>query len=382
MSAIRDTIARVAEEEGIDPAYALSVAERESNFKPNAGGTGTIRGLFQLTGANRRRYGQTDDADVEEQTRAFARLTHALRQEMTAKLGREPSPGELYTGHHFGGTRAARIITTQGDLSPSDIFSAREMAGNPHFSRARTGGELSQSIVADIDKRMTKHGGGAPPGGQPGSDYASHGQPVDVASNENAKGYAGHDFAEHGEPIDVASNPDGKDIDYSQHGQPVERASNNLGPPEDEGRKVGFGGFSGQQSQQQPASSTATDWARLSREMLAEEKRKDARWNKAPESENVDDRREQPREEIDPLQDALQAKLNTRMRLAQPLPPPTPLADAAGYQQAGMPPMMAQAPPIPMIVTRQRAMQPIPGVQMPPLPSLPQIPQFGGLGLQ
>lgn len=173
---IRDTIARVAREEGIDPAYALAVAERESSFNPNAGGVGTIRGLYQFTGANHRKYGVADNANVEDQTRAFARFSRDLRQEMTQTLGRVPTDAELYSGHHMGGARAARILSGQhADLAPSDIFSPREMAGNPHFGRARTAGDLTKSITADIDRRMAKHGGAAVAQAPGSVDFAAFG---------------------------------------------------------------------------------------------------------------------------------------------------------------------------------------------------------------
>lgn len=212
------TIRRVAEEEGISPAYALAVAERESNFNPQSGGTGTIRGLYQFTGANRRKYGLSDNADVETQTRAFARLSRDLDKEMAPHLGRAPTDGERYSGHHLGGTRAARIVSgAHAGYAPSDLFSPREMAGNPHFAKARTGGELSQSIVGDIDRRMAKYGGASPensgknlPSG--GVDFAQFGQPVEGAPDNKTE--------------QIAQNPNtsqsGGKIDFAAFGQPHE----------------------------------------------------------------------------------------------------------------------------------------------------------------
>lgn len=174
--ALRDTIARVAREEGIDPAYALAVAERESNFNPNASGTGTIRGLFQMTQASRRGVGQADSASVEDQVRGFARHTKAVQNEMRSVMGRAPTPEETYLGHHFGGVRAGRTVAGHySGYAPGDVFSPREMAGNPHFGKAASMDQLAGSITGDISRRRSKFGGDGAPGGGGKVDFAQFG---------------------------------------------------------------------------------------------------------------------------------------------------------------------------------------------------------------
>lgn len=164
-ASLRDTIARVAAEEGIDPAYALAVAERESSLNPNAGGKGTIRGLYQMTGANRKKYGQADDAGVEDQVRAFARFTNDQRADMAKRLGRDPTNSELYLGHYWGPQRAAAAVSGayQGH-TPGDVFTPRELEGNPNLRRYPSMDHAVADISADMERRFGKFGGAAPAG--------------------------------------------------------------------------------------------------------------------------------------------------------------------------------------------------------------------------
>lgn len=242
---IRDTIARVAQEEGIDPSYALAVAERESSFNPNAHASKTIYGLFQMNGGERAKYGAGNSADPETQTRAFAGYTRDLQAEMSRQLGRAPTNNETYLGHFWGGPRASRTISgAQAGLSPQDMFTRRELAENPELARGSSAGGLASNIMGDIGRRQAKYGGDQgnnPDSGnfrQNPSDFSRFGQPMDgaagaqVASNET-------NFAQFGRAQDEGSSPPtpdkpkqtpqspGSEIDLSQYGV----AANTIRPP-------------------------------------------------------------------------------------------------------------------------------------------------------
>lgn len=250
MDDIRAIIARVAREEGIDPAYALAVAERESRFKPNAGGTGTIKGLFQLTGTNRRRYGVADDASVEDQVRGFGRLTKDVQREMRSAMGRDPTHEETYLGHHFGGVRGGRTAAGRyAGMSPSDVFSPLEMRGNPHFRKAGTMDALASSITGDIKRRRSKFGSEPAEGGMDGVDFAQFGWSPDsqaaMAAAPKMDGVVDFSQFGHAHPQPAANNRvmasgfdaaptikpptveageiprPGKEIDLAQFGQPM-----------------------------------------------------------------------------------------------------------------------------------------------------------------
>lgn len=239
--AIQATIARIAQEEGIDPAYALAVAERESNFNPNAGGKGTIKGLFQTTQQTRRGYAIPDNAGLEDQVRGFARYTKGLRGEMQSVLGRDPSWDETYVGHYWGGPRAARVIGgAHADMAPSDLFSARELADNKELAQGKSAGALAKNITRDIAKRRGRFGSSASPADEAG--FASFGQPEQGATPPAAPApdkptrdagtppRSRFDFAQFGEPQQA--------VDFSTFGQPPQQQAMSNNPTASAGEKV------------------------------------------------------------------------------------------------------------------------------------------------
>lgn len=165
-SAIRSTAAKY----GIEPGLMMAIAERESSFNPNASSGSphsSAYGLFQLLRAERAKYGGSTN-DPTEQAEAWANYITPVKDEMTRVLGREPTGPELYTGHYFGGTRAARMVSGayHPDLPVGAVFSPKEMAANPNFGRAGTVGGLTSSVLHDMDRRIAKHSGGTWSGGE------------------------------------------------------------------------------------------------------------------------------------------------------------------------------------------------------------------------
>lgn len=173
---IRAAIVQAAKEAGQNPAYALAVADRESSFNPTAHASKSIFGLFQMSGDLRKRYGVGDSTDPLTQARGFMAFTGDLKNQMADRMGREPTDAETYMGHHFGGGRAARMISS-GDPNTlvGDIFTPNELAQNPHIGRAGTAGALSRSITSDMARRLERHGAAAPAAG---GDLSAFGQPV------------------------------------------------------------------------------------------------------------------------------------------------------------------------------------------------------------
>lgn len=161
------TITDMARRHGIDPATALAIAERESSLNPSSrAGTSSAYGLFQLTQANRDKYGGSSQ-DPAEQAEAWGKFIQGTKREMQGVLGREPTGSELYSGHFFGGTRAARMLSKYDQDTPvASVFTPRELAANPLIGRAGTTGALTNSVMGDIDRRQKKFAGivGAPPG--------------------------------------------------------------------------------------------------------------------------------------------------------------------------------------------------------------------------
>jgi len=203
-----EAIRRAATEHGINPAWALAVAQRESDFDPNARASKTIYGVFQMTNGLRNKWGSGDSADPYTQAQSFMRYIRGeVRPEMRSVLGRDPTNAELYAGHHFGPVRAARMIGGGYDQNTpvDEIFTPYERSLNPHFDRAGTSGNLLASINNDMAKRTMRFGGDGSLGG--GTDFAE----------SSPKGL---DFSQFGTPVDA-----GGAVDFSQFGTPVETTS-------------------------------------------------------------------------------------------------------------------------------------------------------------
>jgi len=182
MTPAEAAIVQAAQEAGIDPAYALAVAERESSFNPRAKSSKTIRGMYQMRGDLRAKYGVGDTDDPLEQARGWARFLPDVRKDMKRVLGRDPTDQEAYLGHHFGATRAARTLGMDPSTPVEAVFTPQEMAVNPHFARAGTIGNLNASVMGDIDKRMARFGGASrmPPAAAEPADLSSFGDVADA----------------------------------------------------------------------------------------------------------------------------------------------------------------------------------------------------------
>jgi hypothetical protein len=173
----QEAIVQAATEAGEDPAYALAVAQRESDFRPNARSSKTIYGMYQMRGDLRQKYGSGDSAEPVDQARGWMRSLPDIRRDMKSVLGRDPTDQEVYLGHHYGAKRAARTLTMDPSTLPEAVFTPQEMAGNPHFARAGTIGNLNASVMGDIDKRMARFGGAKPPRSAEPADLSAFAEP-------------------------------------------------------------------------------------------------------------------------------------------------------------------------------------------------------------
>lgn len=183
VEAVKAAITKAAREGGVDPKYALAIAQRESAFNPNARSSKTIAGVFQMRGDHRLAYGAGNSSDPYAQAKAWTGFIKDVKGEMAGVLGRQPTDAEAYAGHHFGGVRAARMMGMDPRTPVDTVFTPQEMQANPHFAKAGTVGALNRSVMADIDRRAKTFdtGTGAP------SDYgepvhqapSSYGEPVE-----------------------------------------------------------------------------------------------------------------------------------------------------------------------------------------------------------
>jgi hypothetical protein len=211
-------IRQAAIEEGVDPNFALAVAQRESDFDPHAHASKSIYGVFQMTGDLRRRHGAGNSDDPYVQAKSWmSLLKNDIRPEMRSVLGRNPTDIEAYLGHHFGAARAARMLSHYDPNTPVDqIFTPYERSLNPHFDRAGTAGNLMSSIGNDIGRRTAKFGN---------YDYGNYGPYANWGGGQGTSTGA-LDFSEFGNPVDLERESNGGQstggVDFSSLANPVD----------------------------------------------------------------------------------------------------------------------------------------------------------------
>jgi hypothetical protein len=227
---VQDAITRAAQEEGVDPAFALAVASRESNFDRDAHASRSMYGLFQMSGALRAQYGGSSN-DAYDQTKAWARFINDTKAGLAQRIGREPTNDELYMAHYFGEGRAARMIGggIPSSTSVADVFTPAELNANPNIGRAGTVGNLTSSIGADMERRQAQFGGGAP-------DFASYGDGAGPTRGLTYKSTS-PDFASFGvspNSTQTGSSPQ-QPIDFAQFGQQASELQGPGGNPQQGG---------------------------------------------------------------------------------------------------------------------------------------------------
>lgn len=115
MSAIADLITAAATRNGVDPATMIGIGRIESGLNPNARNpSSSAGGLFQFIDKTARGYGLTNRFDPAAASDAAARLTRDNAAFLSRRLGRQPTPGELYLAHQQGAGGAAKLLSQPG----------------------------------------------------------------------------------------------------------------------------------------------------------------------------------------------------------------------------------------------------------------------------
>lgn len=205
MGSTASTFAMAAGNVGGNVPALMATAERESGFKPASGGTGTIRGGYQMSGDLRRRYGIGNSDDVNVQTEGAHRHMLYLESAMAKQIGRKPSSAETYLGWHFGEAGGASLIAlAQKSPEMSTVEWVKIVAGdqwqawlsgNPHIAKAGTVGNLYAETVSNMRSRIAKFGGDgdapysggqAVPGGLTRGDYVRNNAIDDLVKQREA----------------------------------------------------------------------------------------------------------------------------------------------------------------------------------------------------
>lgn len=105
---------------GLDPAVGLRIAQIESSLNPNARNPrSTAGGLFQFLDRTARQYGLTNKFDPAANADAGARFTRDNVNLLRSRLGRDPTPGEIYLAHQQGGGGALKLLQNPDALAAS-----------------------------------------------------------------------------------------------------------------------------------------------------------------------------------------------------------------------------------------------------------------------
>jgi len=104
-------IAQAAQRYGQDPNTLARIAQIESSMNPGARNPrSSAAGLFQFIDSTAKNYGLTNKLDPVAASDAAARLTRDNAAFLGERLGRQPTPAELYLAHQQGAGGAAKIL--------------------------------------------------------------------------------------------------------------------------------------------------------------------------------------------------------------------------------------------------------------------------------
>ena len=143
---IRDQAMRL----GVNPKTALAFARIESGLNPTVK-TGSYRGLFQLSPQQFRQHGGRGDIfDPTENAKAGITKMVAMREDFSRRMGRAPTPTELYMMHQQGpGGQAAHYKNPDQPAWKSMHSTAEGRQKGPAWAKRAIWG----NVPTDVRKR-------------------------------------------------------------------------------------------------------------------------------------------------------------------------------------------------------------------------------------
>ena len=144
---------------GLDP-FTSRLFQIESGGDPNAV-TGSNQGLGQFGPAERGKYGITDSSDPAQNARAVARERQEFTGILQTRLGRDPTPGEVYLMHQQGIAGGPALLTANPDVPawqaikqyyPSGEVAKKAITGNIPRGSPLYGKNADEITAGDFSK--------------------------------------------------------------------------------------------------------------------------------------------------------------------------------------------------------------------------------------
>jgi hypothetical protein len=121
-SDVKRIVVDVAEQYGIDVNAFLRMAQIESGFNPRAfHPTSKAAGLYQFIPRTARLYGLYNPFNARANAEAAAKLWRDNATGLELRLGRKPTPGELYLAHQQGLGGASKLLANPRRLAVSVV---------------------------------------------------------------------------------------------------------------------------------------------------------------------------------------------------------------------------------------------------------------------
>lgn len=151
---ISSIITQAANKHGVSAETLAMIADIESDGDPNAKNpNSSAAGLFQFVKGTAKAYGLTNPYDAAAAADAGARLLRDNEQLLTKRLGRAPTPGELYLAHQQGAEGAAKLLMNP-DAPAASLVGINAVRGN--------GGSEDMTAATFAAKWLRRAGGEVP----------------------------------------------------------------------------------------------------------------------------------------------------------------------------------------------------------------------------
>ena len=154
---IKQKIIERAQAYGLDPTTMLAIGQIESQFNPNAYNKSGASGVFQFMPRTSKGYGLEDPFNADANIDAGMRLARDNIKYFQNKLGRAPTPGEIYLMHQQGMGGATKLMSDPSALAADVVGRAavQQNAGRADM----TAGEFAGMWTKKMDRAVQQLGG-------------------------------------------------------------------------------------------------------------------------------------------------------------------------------------------------------------------------------